>query len=52
MKKYACNRLYLNNGEYISTAVVTINEMGEVESHTRLVEETSATEWIGGTIIL
>ena len=52
MKKYACNRLYFNNGEYISTAVVTINEMGEVESHTRLVEETSATEWIGGAIIL
>ena len=52
MKKYACNRLYLTNGESISTAVVTINEMGEVEKHSRLVEETSATEWIGGAIVL
>lgn len=52
MKKYACNRLYLANGKYISPAVVTVNEMGEVESHSPLAEETAATEWIGGTIIL
>ena len=33
-------------------SVVTINERGEVERFAPLMEETSATEWLGGIIIL
>lgn len=50
-KKYACNRLYIDN-RYLSQAVVTINEDGEVGSYFSLYEEISATEWIGGAVVL
>ena len=52
MKKYACNRLYRASEEWMPQSVVTINERGEVESIAPLLEETSATEWLGGIIIL
>jgi hypothetical protein len=52
MKKYACNRLYRASDEWMPQSVVTINERGEVERIAPLLEETSATEWLGGIIIL
>jgi hypothetical protein len=52
MKKYACNRLYRASEEWMPQSVVTINERGEVERIAPLLEETSATEWLGGIIIL
>lgn len=52
MKKYACNRLYRASEEWMPQSVVTINEKGEVERIAPLLEETSATEWLGGIIIL
>ena len=52
MKKYACNRLYRASEEWMPQSVVTINERGEVERIAPLIEETSATEWLGGIIIL
>ena len=52
MKKYACNRLYRASDEWMPQSVVTINEKGEVERVAPLLEETSATEWLGGIIIL
>ena len=52
MKKYACNRLYRASDEWKPQSVVTINEKGEVERVAPLLEETSATEWLGGIIIL
>ena len=52
MKKYACNRLYKAPGKWMPQSVVTINERGEVEGFAPLMEETSATEWLGGIIIL
>lgn len=51
MKKYACNRLYVD-GRYLSQAVVALNEKGEVESYSSFSEEMSETEWIGGVILL
>ena len=51
MRKFACNRLYIHN-QYLSHAVVTMDERGEVESYFPFSEEMSATEWIGGIIVL
>lgn len=51
MKKYACNRLYVDD-RCLSQAVVVIDERGEVESYSSFSEEISGTEWIGGVIIL
>ena len=52
MKKFACNRLYVAPGEWMFQSVVSINERGEVQGYVPLVDETSATEWLGGIIIL
>lgn len=52
MKKYACNRLYLNDGRYYPQSVVILDDKGEVAGHAPLTEETSFTEWIGGVIII
>ena len=52
MKKYACNRLYKSPEVFLSQSIVTINERGEVEGLAPLGEEVSATEWLGGVIIL
>lgn len=51
MKKYACNRLYVDD-RYLSQAVVVINDNGEVESYSSFSEEMPETEWIGGVILL
>ena len=52
MKKFACNRLYKAPGEWMSQSVVSINDRGEVEGYVPLLDETSATEWLGGIIVL
>ena len=52
VRRYACNRLYLSYNQYISPCVVTIGEDGKVQGYSPLKEETSATEWIGGVIVL
>lgn len=52
MKRYACHRLYITPTTHIRMASVTINGAGKVYSYTSLKEETSATEWIGGVILL
>lgn len=51
-KKYACNRLYLPDGRYLSQSVVVLGDEGRVNGYSPLIEETSATEWIGGVIVL
>jgi len=51
MRRYACNRLYINN-LCLSQAVVAINEKGKVEYYFLFSEELPATEWIGGVIVL
>ena len=52
VKKYACHRLYDASDHYYPQSVVTIDEDGKVIECHPLTEETSATEWIGGIIIL
>lgn len=52
MKKYACNRLYLSADRYVSLSAITLDEEGKVEGHSPLTEETPATEWIGGVVVL
>ena len=51
IRKYACSRLYVK-GEYSAQSVVGINGEGMVECYGPLSEETPATEWIGGVIVL
>ena len=52
MIRYACNRLYYAEDKYLAPAVVCIDEEGKVISYALLEEETCATEWIGGVILL
>lgn len=52
MKKYACHRLYLTPTNTLRMASVTIDGTGRVCAFAELHEETSATEWIGGIILL
>ena len=52
MKKYACNRLYMADGHYETPSVVRVDKEGKVEGHFPLTEEASATEWIGGVVVL
>lgn len=51
IRKYACSRLYVK-GECSAQSVVGINGEGMVECYGPLSEETPATEWIGGAIVL
>ena len=50
-RRFACNRLYVGK-KYLSQAIVEINDKGQVESYMPLIQETPATEWIGGVIVL
>ena len=52
MRKFACNRLYISETEYLSQSVVTIDELGMVQGYAPLKDEQAATEWIGGVIVL
>lgn len=52
MKKYAAHRLYYAPHKYQGQSAVVLNEEGKVHSFFPLEEETNATEWIGGIIIL
>ena len=52
MKRYGCNRLYLAENDFRSTSVVSIGHDGKVNHISPLTEETSATEWVGGVIVL
>ena len=49
IRRFACNRLYVGK-KYLSQAVVEINDKGQVEGYMPLIQETPATEWIGGVI--
>lgn len=51
-KKYACHRVYEAGKIYHSQSVVSLDEAGRVVGCSPLMEETAATEWIGGIIIL
>ena len=51
IRRFACNRLYVGK-KYLSQAVVEINDKGQVEGYMPLIQETPATEWIGGVIVL
>ena len=51
IKRYACNRLYVGE-KVLLQSVVEINDKGWVECYMPLTQETPATEWIGGVIIL
>ena len=50
-KRYACNRLYVGERIFLQS-VVEINDEGWVECFMPLTQETPATEWIGGVIVL
>ena len=52
MKKYAAHRLYYAPHKYQGQSVVVLNKEGTVHSFCILEEETNATEWVGGIIIL
>lgn len=52
MKRYGCNRLYLTENDFRGTSVVSIGHDGKVRQVAPLTEETSATEWLGGVIVL
>lgn len=52
MKKYACHRLYICPDRFLKQAVIALDENGKVLYYANLQEETEATEWIGGIIIL
>ena len=50
-RRYACNRLYVGD-RCFPQSIVEVNNAGEVEGYTPLTQETPATEWIGGVIVL
>lgn len=52
MRNYAVHRIYISGTRYIPQASISINEKGEVVSYQPLVNETAATEWIGGILVL
>lgn len=52
LRRYACHRVYDAPGHYLAPSVVTVDEEGRVVSYALLTEETAATEWIGGVIVL
>lgn len=51
-RKYACHRIYDAANHYFPQSVVSIDGEGSVLSIHPLTEEISATEWLGGIIIL
>lgn len=52
MKKYAVHRIYISKTQYITQASLSINSKGEVEHYAPFIDETAATEWLGGIVIL
>lgn len=52
MRRFACHRLYLSPAERLSPGVVELEDGGGVCGWFALEEETSATRWIGGVIVL
>ena len=52
MKRFACHRLYVSADGCYSKYVVELKEDGRVNVYFPLKEEISATEWIGGGIVL
>ncbi|WP_455672828.1 hypothetical protein [Phocaeicola sp.] len=52
MKRFACHRLYVSPGECYAKGVAELENDGRVCACFRLEEEISATQWIGGVIVL
>lgn len=52
MKRFACHYLYASADGYYSRYVVEVNDNAEVGRYFPLMEEISATQWIGGVIVL
>lgn len=54
MKRFACHRLYGtdDNPDFLTQAVVCVDETGFLISYSSLQDEISGTEWIGGVILL
>lgn len=52
MKRFACHRLYVFSDGCYSNYVVELNEEDKVRTYFPLEEEISATQWIGGVIVL
>lgn len=52
MKRFACHHLYVSTDGCYYKYVVELEENGAVGKYFPLVEEISATLWIGGVIVL
>lgn len=52
MKRFACHYLYVSEGGCYSRYVVELEGNGTVSRYFPLKEEISATQWIGGVIVL
>lgn len=52
MRRFACHYLYVSADECYSRYVVEVNDNAEVNRFFPLTEEISATQWVGGVIIL
>lgn len=52
MKRFACHHLYVSSDACFSKGVVELGDDGKVCGYFCLEEEISATQWIGGVIIL
>ncbi len=52
MKRFACHVLYAPFQECGSRSVVEVDESGNVRACFPLTEETNATQWLGGVIVL
>ena len=52
MKRFACHYLYVSIDGCYSKYVVQINENNIVDKYFPLKEEISATQWVGGVIVL
>lgn len=52
MRRFACHYLYVSQKDCYAKYVVEINEDSRVSAYFPLKEEISATQWIGGIIIL
>lgn len=52
MRRFACHYLYVSADGCYSKYVVELEDSGRVRAYFPLKEELSATQWIGGVIII
>ena len=52
MRRFACHYLYVSADGCYSKYVVELEDSGRVRAYFPLKEEISATQWIGGVIII